>query len=229
MKSIYSSLSFIVLASLSGVTHLASASSKHQGSPSDSIVSIDGIRLMRESDEGKALEEKLKGEVQAFEQSLQKAQSDFAVEQNNLQKQATVLSQEALQEKQAKLQRMQRDLQRQLEDKRDELNAKMQREQMSLRTKQLEAANKVREKEGWLLMIEKNAPFVLGVAQAIDKTDLILAKVNEEYKTHKLASTNSKAPETLKDSQEESTARLASAESQAPPALGDSKKEVKKS
>ncbi len=145
------------------------------------IASIDTIRLLKESKEGKELETVIKDEVQEFESYLKQAQGDLIAQQTSIKKQARVLSKEALRAKQKKLQRDQRDLQREVEDKREILSSKIQRQHVQLREKQLKIANKIREEKGWLLMVEKNAPSVLGIASNIDKTDEILAAVNEDY------------------------------------------------
>jgi Skp family chaperone for outer membrane proteins len=150
-------------------------------STKQTIVSVDSLYILRESAEGKKLETEVKKEVAEFEAFVRRENSELMSQKESLMKQASVLSKDALQEKQSELQSAQRTAQRKIEDRREELARNIQSRQIKLRDSQVTVANEVRQKAGWTLMLEKNNPFVLGVAEAIDKTSDVLKEVNTRY------------------------------------------------
>ena len=145
------------------------------------IVSVDSIRVLRESKEGKKLEAEIQKEVKSFEDYVYKANSELMTEQESLQKQSSILNKEALQEKAEQIMRLKKDKQREMESKRDELSESIQKRQVRLREKQIVEAREVLDKQGWELMVEKNAPFILAVSSSIDKTDDVLKVVNAKF------------------------------------------------
>jgi len=145
------------------------------------IASVDMLKLMRESKEGKKLEAEVREEVGQFESFVRKSGADFMAEREALSKQASVLSKEAFAEKQAKLARNQKDLQHQIESRREELTGSIQRQQLKLRDTQLTLARNVQKEKGWSLLVEKNAPGLLGVADSTDKTSDLITVVNADF------------------------------------------------
>jgi Skp family chaperone for outer membrane proteins len=145
------------------------------------IASLDSIRLLRESDEGKRLEKEIQGDVKAFEEKVMKANNELALEGESLNKQASLLKKDVLQERAEKLKRLQKEKQRDLEAGREELSESIQQRQYRLREKQLDQARDVLEKKGWELVIEKNAPFVIAASSSIDKTDEVLKEINSKF------------------------------------------------
>ena len=61
------------------------------------------------------------------------------------------------------------------------LRSSIQKKQIALRERQLKIANEVAEKEKWSLVVDKNTPGVLFVANAIDRTDSVLKAVDAKY------------------------------------------------
>ena len=147
------------------------------------IVSVDSIRMLRESREGKKLESEIQGEVKSFEEYIRKANNELVAEQESLTKQAqnNLLSKDVLQDQADKLMRLKKDKQREIESRRETLSESIQSRQVKLREKQLVEAREVLVKQGWELMVEKHAPFVLAVSPSIDKTDDVIKAVNEKY------------------------------------------------
>ena len=161
-------------------------------SASTELVSIDSLAIMQKSAEGKELAEKIKKEINGFQEDVQGAQKDLADKQESLSKQAKVLSEEAMQEKQTELVQKRKELEQKFANKEEALRLKLQKWQMSLREKQLKTVNTFSTKQGWPMVIDKNTPGVLFVSNAIDKTDDVLAAVDSAYKTDKVSTKTTK-------------------------------------
>jgi len=147
------------------------------------LVSIDSFAIMQKSKEGKEVMSSIQGDITSFQAEVQKAQKTIATEQENLEKQAKVLSKDALQEKTEKLANLRKKNEREFTDKEEQLRAAIQRKQMSLRERQLKTVNEVFEKEKWGVVIDKNSPGVLCISSAVDQTEKVLAAVDAKYST----------------------------------------------
>lgn len=145
------------------------------------LVSIDSLRILQESKEGKILAEKLQTDIKKFQEEVVGAQSEVVKLQETIQKQAKLLSKEALIEKGEELTKIKKRAERDLADKEESLKLRVQREQTKLRDKQLTIAKKVFDTKKWGMMIDKNTPGVLFVNSAIDKTDELLDVVDETF------------------------------------------------
>ena len=146
-----------------------------------SLVAIDSISIMQNSKEGKEIGAQIQKDVEKFQSQVKKAQQELIDMQNDINKKSAVLNQEALQEKTETLVKQKKDSERTLADKEEALRNSIQKKQLALREKQLKIANEVSEKEKWGLVVDKNAPGVLFVSNAIDKTDCVLKAVDEKY------------------------------------------------
>jgi Skp family chaperone for outer membrane proteins len=147
----------------------------------ESLVSIDSIKIMQESQEGKTITEKIQKDVEKFQNQVRTAQTDLSKMQEELSVKAKVLSQDALQEKTEAITKKKKDVERDLADKEESLRANVQRHQMALREKQLKVIKEVSEKEKWGAVVDINTPGVLFVSNAIDRTDLVLKAVDAKY------------------------------------------------
>jgi|GEM_PF-7080424 len=145
------------------------------------LASIDSILIMQKSQEGQKIAKEIQKDVESFQSEVKKSQKELEDMQTDISSKAKILNQEALQEKTEKLAQKKKDIERKLMDKEEAIKINIQKKQITLREKQLAIANSVSEKEGWDIMIDKNAPGVLFVAKAVDKTDLVLRAVDEKY------------------------------------------------
>lgn len=145
------------------------------------LVSIDSLKMLQESKEGKSLQTRLQKDIETFQKEVQGAQQKVVELQEKIQKQAKVLSKKALMEKGEELSTMKKRAERDLADKEESLKNKVQREQMMLREKQLKTAKRIFDGKNWGMMIDKNTPGVLFVNDAIDKTSEVLKIVDAEY------------------------------------------------
>ncbi len=146
-----------------------------------SLVSIDSISIMQNSKEGKEITAFIQKDIEKFQDQVKIAQKTLVDMQDEINKKAKVLSQEAMQEKTAAVMKKKNDVERDLAEKEETLRGTIQKKQIALREKQLKIANDISEKENWGLVVDKNAPGVLFVSSAIDKTDMILKAVDEKY------------------------------------------------
>lgn len=145
------------------------------------LVSIDSLKLMEESKEGQLLAGSFQKEVESFRAQVKAEQDKLLELKDKLDKQAKVLSREARLEKEEELMKMKKTAERTLQDHEETLKNKVQRQQFALRDRQMKVANEVFKKNNWGLMIDKNAPGVLFVNNAIDKTKEMLKAVDQKY------------------------------------------------
>lgn len=145
------------------------------------IVSIDSLKIMQESNEGKDVTAEIQKDIDAFQAQVQKSQQELMAMQEDLNKKTALLSQDALAEKTESITKKKKDLERELSDQEETLRGVIQRKQMALRDKQLKIAHEISEKEQWDMIVDKNTPGVLFASKSIDKTDVVLKAVNEKY------------------------------------------------
>jgi Skp family chaperone for outer membrane proteins len=156
------------------------------------LVSIDSIAIMQKSVEGKVLVEKIQKDIEAFQNDIKKTQQELTDSQEALNKQAKVLSKESFAEKSQELLAKRKKLERDFADKEEALREKIKREEVTLRQSQLGSIQELCQKNEWGALIDKNAPGVLFVSNAIDRTEEVLKAVDEKYQAVKKATTNVK-------------------------------------
>gem|GEM_PF-2187798 len=162
------------------------------------IVSIDSILLMQRSLAGQELGAKIQKKVESLQKDINKSQKELVDMQEAISKKAKVLSQEALQEKTEELGNKKKNFERELADKEESLRLSVQKDQIALREKQMAVINDVFEKEGWMMLVDRNTPGVLCVSNAIDKTEEILKIVDSKFEKTKKASKVEPTAKTVK-------------------------------
>lgn len=150
-----------------------------------SVISIDSMKIMMESQEGKKIAGQIKGDVDKFQNEVKAAQKQLDDMQADLSKKAKVLSAEALQEKTEELAEKKKNIERDLAGKEESLRMKIQRKQIALRDKQMTIVNEQAQKNNWPVVVDKNTPGVLFVSTATDRTGLVLQAIDEKYSTEK--------------------------------------------
>ena len=156
-----------------------------QAADAKKLVSIDSISIMQKSVEGKEITGKIQKDIDAFQEEVKLTQKELSDLQESLMKQAKVLSAEAMQEKSAELNNKRKKLEREFTEKEEALRADIQKKQMALRERQQSVISEVFKKEEWALLIDKNTPGVLCVAEAIDQTPLVLQAVDAKHQEAK--------------------------------------------
>lgn len=179
-----------VAVSVCGFSYLASASegavqaktaSVAVQNAAGQIVAVDSLLILQKSKEGQELASKIQKEVKSFEELVKKAQTELADLQESINKKADVLSKEALQEKTEELVSKKDRMERELAEKQKELQKTLSKQEFQLREKQRGVMNKISEENNWSFLVDKNTPGVFFVAKAIDQTDIILKKIDEDF------------------------------------------------
>jgi outer membrane protein len=140
---------------------------------------VDQRRALLSSVGGKAvektltqLEEKKKSELEPRSGRCKKLQEDVEA-------QRYVLSDEAIQEKMIEFQSCQRDLERDFQSAKDEM-AVQQRKQLAPLVKKLEEAVKeIGKSKGFDLVLDRSTPIILFSTDALDITELVIKRLNE--------------------------------------------------
>jgi outer membrane protein len=144
-------------------------------------VSVDSLAIMQKSIEGKELAEKIRKEIDQFQEELKLAQQDLSQAGESLSKQSKVLSKESLQEKADDITQRRKEMERKFADKEETLRARIQKYQVALHEKQRGVINEVLEKDNCVGAIDKNTPGLLFVSNTIDRTEKVLKAVDEKY------------------------------------------------
>lgn len=147
------------------------------------FVSIDSLKIMQASVEGKELMDNIQKDINRFQDEVQKTQKELVDEGESLNKQAKVLSKEAMQEKSEQLAGRRKKLERDFADKEEQLRASIQKKQLALRERQLGQITQISAKEGWGAVIDKNTPGLLCVSDALDRTDQVLKAIDANYQS----------------------------------------------
>lgn len=144
-------------------------------------VVFDAGRLLQESTEGKMFAESVNKKIVAFQTFAKTSYEKLSAEQKELETKRKALSQEAYQEKAEKITQSKKDLDRTLEDKKSLIEKDIEREKGKLGQKFMEIAKTLFDKEGWGLLLERNMPGVVCVADNKDVTGKLVLAVNTEY------------------------------------------------
>lgn len=173
-----------VAVSVCGFSYLARASEvavHNAAAQAGQIVAVDSLFILQKSKEGQELASKIQKEVKNFEEQVKKAQTELAELQESINKKAEVLSKDALQEKTEELMGKKEKMERELAEKQKELQKTLSKQEFQLREKQRGIMNKISEEKNWSLLVDKNTPGVFFVAKAVDQTDIILKKIDEDF------------------------------------------------
>ncbi|KKQ32742.1 MAG: Outer membrane chaperone Skp (OmpH) [candidate division TM6 bacterium GW2011_GWF2_37_49] len=148
-------------------------------------VVFDAPKLLQESKEGKIFAENVNKKVASFQEFAKSSYEKIAAMQKDLDSKASVLSKEAVQEKIEAIGQKKKDLDRTLNDKKDEIEKNIEKEKSKLGQKFMGIAKTLFDKEGWGLLLEKNMPGVVCVADGKDITSKLIIAVNEEFDNNK--------------------------------------------
>ena len=151
-------------------------------------VVFDAPRLLQESKEGKIFAESVNKKVASFQEFAKSSYEKIAAMQKDFDSKAKVLSKEAAQEKIEAIGQQKKDLDRTLNDKKDAIEKDIEKEKSKLGQKFMGIAKTLFDKEGWGLLLEKNMPGVVCVADGKDVTSKLIVAVNQEFDNNKAKS-----------------------------------------
>ncbi len=140
---------------------------------------VDFQKILTESEAGKAVQEKIQKRGREMETSLKDIGSQIEALNDQLSREAMVMSKEKRDEKQRELeikkydfQSMQKKFQAEFRDMEGQMIDKLQKEILAL-------AEQIGKKEGYLLIIEKSA--VVYYPSTIDLTDQLIEQYNASH------------------------------------------------
>jgi len=147
---------------------------------SATIAVIDSARLLQESDGGLALKAQLEADARALQEQQQTFLADLQKAGKEYQTKSKLMSKAAQDQEIARLQKMEKKAQRTLQENAEEFQATAKMQQELLHRHNLSVAAAMREEHGWSAVFEKHT--LVAAAPDIEVTNLVLAKLNEEYK-----------------------------------------------
>lgn len=145
-----------------------------------SIVVVDLDQAITSTNEGRAAREEFDRKKRQAEQRIIPLMEQYREELNEFEAKKFVLSDDARFQKQLDL----AELQNMIENKRKEVEGQLQvdRERLiaPLRNKLIKIVEEVGREEGFSLILHRNSPGIMYSKEALDVTDLIIAKFNKQ-------------------------------------------------
>jgi Skp family chaperone for outer membrane proteins len=144
------------------------------------LVTVDGERLLHESEQGKALKSQLEKEARALQEQQQAFVADLQKAGKEFQTKAKLMSKTAQEQELARLQKMEKKAQRTLQENAAEFQESAKMQQELLHAHNMAVAAAMLEEKGWNAIAERRS--LIAVSADHDVTDEVLAALNAEYK-----------------------------------------------
>lgn len=149
------------------------------------IVTVDSIKILKESEEGKQLLSELEAKARDIQKKVKDAQQDFLKFQEEISKESglqSVSNQEELTRKTQELQRKKRNLEQTIAAEEQEFNEEVQTKQIALSNKQRQTYKDLKKEHAdWDIVMDVNTPGVFAFDEKNDVTQLALKKVNTTF------------------------------------------------
>lgn len=146
---------------------------------------VDFNKALNESDRGKTATLTLEKMI-ADKKSLLVAEETRIKElENEVKKQASVLSPDALAEKEAALKKLVRDTQRMRSDFQEELKRKEASLTKEIQKEIFDAVNKIAREDGYTIIFERGSGGILYFENSYDLTDKVIAEYNQDSSAKK--------------------------------------------
>jgi outer membrane protein len=140
---------------------------------------VDQRRALLSSDGGKAAEKTLTQLQEKKKQEIEPRSTRCKKMQEDVEAQRFVLSEEAMQEKAIEFQSCQRDLERDVQAAKDEIAVQERKVLAPLAKKLDEAVKEIGKAKEFDLVLDRSTPGVLYSTDALDITDLVIKRLNE--------------------------------------------------
>ena len=146
------------------------------------IAIIDMLKALNQCEAGKEAKAKLQKKFEKMKKDLEARQKELEKLKQELEKQSLMLSLDAKRDKEKEYKRKLRDFQDLYQDYKQEMaRAEYEAIQPILRDLQ-RVAEKIRKKEGYLIVFEKNNAGIVCYEHGIDITDKVVKLYNAEWK-----------------------------------------------
>ncbi len=141
---------------------------------------VDLQKALNISEKGKVAKQAFQAEVERVKKDLDSRQNALKLLRDQIEKQGLVLSEEARKAKQKDYQERLRDFQRFYQDSQEELQAKDADLTKDILATLQDVIGKLGEEKGYTLILEKNESSILYGAKAVDLTDEVIKRYNQQ-------------------------------------------------
>jgi outer membrane protein len=152
---------------------------------------VDLQRAVQEVEEGKALGNTLKGELEQRRTQLDKKKQELEKMKADYDKQSAVLSEDAKRKKQEELQKAFSEAQASANEMQNDLSRKEEEGLRGIEKRMTQIISEVADREGFTFLFQRAA--VLHAPQALDATNEVVRRYNDKFPTGK-ATKASQAP-----------------------------------
>ena len=146
------------------------------------IAIVDLQKALNLCEAGKAAKAKLTKKFEKLKKDLDARQKELENLKKELEKQSLMLSLEAKRDKEREYERKRRDFRDTLQDYQEEMNRAQYEAFQPILQDLHRVAEKIRKKEGYLVVFEKNTAGIVCFENKIDITDKVVKLYNKEWK-----------------------------------------------
>ncbi|HHN64278.1 MAG TPA: OmpH family outer membrane protein [Nitrospirae bacterium] len=146
---------------------------------------VDLQKALNESEGGKRAKSSLEEIIKAKQKVIDERGAEIEKLKSEIDKQASLLSPEALKKKQDELDRKIREYKRFVQDSQEEVKKKEAELTNEILKDLVKVVKKIGKEEKYTIILEKAEGLILYADNAIDLTDKVIKRYNEEIKTKK--------------------------------------------
>ncbi len=146
---------------------------------------VDLQKALNESEGGKRAKSSLEEIIKAKQKIIDERGAEIEKLKSEMDKQASLLSAEALKKKQDELDRKIREYKRFVQDSQEEVKKKEAELTKEILNDLVKVVQQIGKEENYTIILEKAEGLILYADSAIDLTDKVIKRYNEEIKTKK--------------------------------------------
>ena len=140
---------------------------------------VETQRAVSETEEGKQIIAKLRGEAEDAKKQIEVKQSGLQKMQTDFEKQSSVLSDEAKKKKQEEMQKAYNEYRQSASELQDQIDKKQQQAMNSISQKMLQVIAEVAERDGMAYVADRQA--LLFAPPSSDVTNEVIRRYNDKY------------------------------------------------
>lgn len=146
------------------------------------IAYVDLNRALNESAAGEKAVKVLEDMVKAKQETINEKGLEIKKIEDELAKQASILTEESINEKRDQREKLLRDYKRMVKDSQDEVQKKQKEFMADIITNLRTIVAKIGEEEGYSMILERTESGILYIPEDLDITDKLITKFNEKSK-----------------------------------------------
>ena len=140
---------------------------------------VDLNKALNESENGKNATEALENMVKSKKSVLIEKEKELKILDNEVKKQASVLTPESMKSKTEEFNKLYKNYQRMVKDFQEEVQKKEAELTRQIQEDLIKTVQNIGEKEKFYIILEKNASGILHAQKDIDLTDMVIKQYNE--------------------------------------------------